>query len=62
VCIWQAVDHCLSSGSKRPLKAKWISLVSDETGVAADFSETDSMTADAVGRVVRFFQAHLVAM
>jgi len=27
-----------------------------------DFSETDSMTADAVGRVVRFFQAHLVAM
>jgi carboxymethylenebutenolidase len=24
-----------------------------------DFSDTDPMTADAVGRVVRFFQAHL---
>ena len=26
-----------------------------------DFSDTDPMTADAVARVVRFFQAHLVA-
>ena len=27
-----------------------------------DFSDTDPMTADAVGRVVRFFEAHLLAM
>jgi carboxymethylenebutenolidase len=26
-----------------------------------DFSDTDPMTSDAVGRVVRFFQAHLIA-
>jgi carboxymethylenebutenolidase len=27
-----------------------------------DFSDTDPMTADAVGRVVRFFEAHLLAL
>jgi carboxymethylenebutenolidase len=27
-----------------------------------DFSDADPMTADAVGRVVRFFEAHLLAM
>lgn len=26
-----------------------------------DFSDTDPMTADAIGRVAQFFQAHLIA-
>jgi carboxymethylenebutenolidase len=30
-------------------------------GHGFDFSDTDPMTSDAVGRVVRFFQAHLIA-